>query len=125
MSAGPNAVPLTVENLGDWEGQDVVDTSGEKLGKLEDVYYDAQVDQPAFIAVKSGLLGKKVTLVPVGGASVTRAHVRVQHGKEQVKDAPSFDPDVELTPEDEASTYGYYGHAYAAPSGGGRMLAKH
>ena len=125
MSAKPNAVPLTVENLGDWRGQEVIDRAGEKVGKLEDVFYDARRDQPAFVAVKSGLIGKKLTLVPVAGASVTRDHVRVAHEKEQLKKAPSFDPDVELTPDDEASTYGYYGLDYAAPEAGGRLLAKH
>jgi len=125
MSAVPNAVSLTVENLGDWQGQDIIDPAGEKIGKLEDVFYDAQRDEPAFVAVKSGLIGKKLTLVPVAGASVTRDHVRVRHDKEQFKNAPSFDPDAELTPDDEASAYGYYGVDYAAPAGGGRLLAKH
>jgi hypothetical protein len=125
MSAAPNAVALTVENLGDWRGQDVVDPAGDKVGKLEDVPYDARRDEPAFVSVKSGLIGKKLTLVPVAGASVTRAHVRVAHDKDQIKNAPNFDPDAELTSDDEASTHGYYGLDYAAPAGGGRLLAKH
>jgi hypothetical protein len=125
MSTGPNAVSLTVENLGDWRGQDVIDAAGEKAGKLEDVYYDAGRDEPAFIAVKSGLIGKKLTLVPVAGASVARDHVRVSHAKDQIKNAPSFDLDAELTPSDESSAYGYYGLEYVAPTGGGRVLAKH
>jgi PRC-barrel domain len=125
MSTGPNSVSLTVENLGDWRGQDVIDNAGDKAGKLEDVFYDARRDEPAFIAVKSGLIGKKLTLVPVAGASVTRDHVRVTHAKDQIKNAPSFDPDAELTPDDESSAYGYYGLEYAAPPAGGRLLAKH
>ena len=51
--------------------------------------------------------------------------MRVSHAKDQIKNAPSFDPDAELTPDDESSAYGYYGLEYAAPPGGGRLLAKH
>jgi hypothetical protein len=36
---------IPVENLGDWRGQEVVDPAGEKLGKLEEVYYDGETDE--------------------------------------------------------------------------------
>ena len=109
-------------DLGDWRGQDVIDTAGDKAGKLEDVFYDAHRDEPAFIAVKSGLIGKRLTLVPVAGASVTRDHVRVSHAKDQIKNAPSFDPDAELTPT-TVDAYGYYGLSTPRRRGGGARQA--
>ena len=34
---------IAVENITDWRGQDVVDAVGEKLGKLEHVYFNSVV----------------------------------------------------------------------------------
>jgi hypothetical protein len=48
-----------------WRGQAVLDADGEKLGKLEEIYYDTETDLPAFGADKSGTFGKHVTLIPL------------------------------------------------------------
>ena len=115
---------ITVESLGDWQGQNVVDPDGEKIGSLEELFYDGETDTPAFIAVKSGRIGKHLTFVPLAGASVGRDYVRVAHSKARVKDAPNFDTDTELSVEDETSVYGYYGLSYATAGHGARRLAK-
>jgi PRC-barrel domain len=126
MSAPTSATSdaIVVENLTDWLGQDIVDLHGDKLGKLENVYYDGQVDLPAFASFKSGVLSKKLTLVPLAGASVGRDWVRVRWDKDQVKDAPGFDPDAELTLEDEQAAYRAFGLEYRPPGPGVRRLAK-
>src|SRR3954451_1016569 len=115
---------IPVENIGDWRGQEVVDPNGEKLGKLEEVYYDGETDQPAFVAVKTGLVSKSLTLVPLDRASVGRDYVRVDRAKHEFKKAPSFDTDVELTLDDEAATYRHYGLDYTPAGEGARRLAK-
>jgi uncharacterized protein YrrD len=115
---------IPVENIADWRGQDVVDRSGDKLGKLEDVYFDGETDEPAFAAVKSGLVSRSITLVPLMRASVGREYVRVDQAKSDVKKAPSFDTDTELSMDDEASAYRHYGLDYAPAGEGARRLAK-
>jgi hypothetical protein len=115
---------IAVENLGAWRGQDVVDPDGEKIGSLEELFYDGETDTPAFIAVKSGLIAKHLTLVPLAGASVGRDYVRVAHSKAHVKDAPNHDTDTELTVEDETTVFGYYGLSYATAGQGARRLAR-
>jgi uncharacterized protein YrrD len=115
---------IPVENIADWRGQDVVDRSGDKLGKAEEVYFDGETDEPAFVAVKSGLVNKSITLVPLGGASVGREYVRVDQAKSDVKKAPSFDTDAELSLDDEASAYRHFGLEYAPAGEGARRLAK-
>jgi hypothetical protein len=115
---------IPIENLGDWRGQDVVDSTGEKLGKLEQVYYDGETDQPAFVAVKTGLVSKSLTLVPLDRASVGRDYVRVDRSKGIFKKAPSFDTDAELTLDDEAATYEHYSMSYTPAGSGARRLAK-
>jgi PRC-barrel domain len=115
---------IPVENLADWRGQEVVDPSGEKLGKLEDIYYDGETDEPAFAAVKTGLVSKSLTLVPLARASVGRDYVRVDRRKAVFKKAPSFDTDRELSLDDEAATYEHYSLEYSPAGEGARRLAK-
>jgi hypothetical protein len=115
---------IPVENITDWRGQEVIDTDGAKLGKLEDVYYDGETDEPAWISVKTGLVSKSLTLVPLTHASVGRDFLRVQRTKGEFKKAPSFDTDIELTLDDEAATYRHYGLDYTPAGSGARRLAK-
>jgi hypothetical protein len=122
---GATTNSIAIEDVKDWRGQDVLDAQGEKLGKLEEVYYDTDSDAPAFGAVKSGLVGKHITLVPLAGASAGQSYLRVATAKDSFKDAPSIDTDAELTAEDEASSYGHFGLEYRPTGAGGRRLAKH
>jgi sporulation protein YlmC with PRC-barrel domain len=75
---------IGVERIQDWRGQRVIDPDGEELGKLDDVFFDTVSGMPMLIAVKSGLLGRKSTLVPVNDATVGPDYVRVTHRKEMV-----------------------------------------
>jgi PRC-barrel domain len=116
---------ILVEDLKEWRGESVVDPADAKLGKLEDIYYDTETDLPAFAAVKSGVVGKRITLVPVAGATVGHSHVRVAVGKDDFKAAPSFDADAELTADDEIAIYGHFGIGYVPAGQDARRLAKH
>jgi hypothetical protein len=116
---------FTVEDIKEWRGQDVVDPGGDKLGKLEEIYYDMDSDVPAFGAVKSGRIGKHLTLVPLTGGSVGQSYLRVTTQKAQFKDAPSFETDAELTQRDEAAAFRHYGIDYERSPDGARRLAKH
>jgi PRC-barrel domain len=120
-----SSTAITAEDIKQWRGQDVLDPQGEKLGKLDEVYYDTETDVPSFAAVKSGMLGKQITLVPLASATVGQDYVRVPAAKEQFKNAPSYSPDAELTTEDEAASYGYYELDYRPAGQGARRLAKH
>ena len=124
-ATGATATSITIEDIKEWRGQDVVDPQGEKLGKLDEVYYDTETDAPAFAAVKSGTLSKHLTLVPLAGATAGQSYVRVSVGKDRFKDAPSFEPDAELTTGNETDAYGHYGLDYRAVGQGARRLAKH
>lgn len=73
-----------MEHIEAWRGQQVLDRAGEQLGKLDEVYFDAGSGTPVLIAVKSGLLGRHSTLVPIDGSTVARDYVRVAHDKAAV-----------------------------------------
>ncbi|MBW0093639.1 PRC-barrel domain-containing protein [Pseudonocardia sp. KRD-184] len=111
------------ENLRDWVGYDVVDPDGDKIGPMEAVYVDTATDQPSFVTVRVGFIGRhRLALVPVTGATVTPSAVRVRYEKSLVKDAPSIETDGELTAAQEPDVFAHYGVDYGA--GTGRRLAR-
>jgi uncharacterized protein (TIGR02271 family) len=91
-------------------GYEVYDHSGQKIGKVDDLFVDEQ-DQPEYIGVKMGFLGTSSTLIPMDIAQIDDASSRitVSAEKQTVKDGPTFDDDREITPEYEEQVRTYYG----------------
>lgn len=113
------------ENLRDWRGEKVIDPSDDKIGDLEAVYVDTATDEPAFATVRVGFIGRhRLAFVPLNGATVKPAAVRVQYSKKLVGDAPSIDLDGELTAADEPAVFAHYDLPYATGVGGERRLAR-
>ena len=111
------------ENIRDWLGKNVVDPENHKIGDLEAVYVDTVTDEPAFVTVTIGLLGRRrLAFVPLDGATVAPAHVRVRFGRDLVKEAPSIDTDGELPAADEPAVFAHYSLPAAAT--GARRLAR-
>lgn len=113
------------ENIRDWRDHDVVDTDGSKVGSLEAVYFDTAADEPTFVSVKIGIVGRhKLVFVPLSGAVVSPRYVKVTAKKKQIKDAPSIDTDGELTAEQEPAVFDYYGLTYQPGATGERRLGR-
>lgn len=93
-----------------YEGFKVYDSSGGKIGKVDDLFID-ESDREEYIGVKMGFLGTKTTLIPMDIVRVNEDEkaVEVSESKERVKDAPSFDDDEEITPEYEDSIRSHFG----------------
>lgn len=100
---------LEVERIDEWRGQDVLDRDGDKLGRLDDIYFDAETREPLLACVKTGLFGRRLSIVPLAGATVARGHLTVAHLKDQVKGAPQVEPDGDLTEDDERGLFEHYG----------------
>jgi uncharacterized protein (TIGR02271 family) len=98
----------------EWQGRTIVGSDGEKIGKVSEIYLDGQTNKPEWATVSSGLFGTKSHFVPLAGASPDGEDVRVQVGKEQVKNAPSVDPDGELSEHEEQQLFEHYGVPYTA-----------
>ncbi|HET9732031.1 MAG TPA: PRC and DUF2382 domain-containing protein [Acidimicrobiales bacterium] len=96
-------------------GQEVVDRSGTKIGKLQEIYVDEQGGGPAFLAVKTGLFGSKSTFVPVEGAVTSGDALTVPFDKDFVKDAPNVDEDGRISPADEMRLFEYYASSHGRP----------
>jgi uncharacterized protein (TIGR02271 family) len=102
----------------EWRGRTVVDRDGEKIGKLDEIYVDRQTNEPEWALVNTGLFGTKSSFVPLQGAAPADDDVRVAYAKNQVKDAPSIDPDGELSPQEEEGLYRHYALDYSEQRSG-------
>jgi len=95
----------------------VVDTSGDKIGKYGQVYSDDQTGQPSWVTVTTGFFGNNQSFVPLDGASTSDGDLVVAFTKDQVKDAPNVAVDGHLSEEEEAELYRYYGRSYETAYG--------
>jgi uncharacterized protein (TIGR02271 family) len=93
-----------------YAGYTVVDESGTKIGKVDDLFLDEN-DQPEYFGVKMGFLGTSSTLIPVDITTTDheRGIIEVSQPKSIVQDGPAFDDDREITPEYENEVRSYYG----------------
>jgi hypothetical protein len=106
---------VDIETALDWRGRAVVDRTGEKIGTLKEMYLDAD-DRPTWASVHTGLFGLRQTLVPLTEARLVEDDVQLPYDAQHVKDAPSADPDVQLSPDEEDRLYSHYGLAPGSPS---------
>ena len=112
--------------IAEWRGRDLVDRDGERIGKLEDVYFDVETDEPQFGTVKEGFIGRHLTFVPLTGITIGPDNLQVPVSKEQVKEAPNIAlQGGELSQPDEAALYHHYQLNYTPPdTQSGRRLAR-
>ncbi len=106
---------MAAQNLSDpaqLNGASVEGSDGSKIGKVSDVYLDEQTSRPEWAAVKTGMFGGHVSLVPLATAEFDGALLRVPYSKDQIKDAPHQDPEGALSPEQEAQIFTHYGVPY-------------
>ena len=90
-----------------WRGATVLDRDGEKIGSLKELYLDGD-ERPAWGSVHTGLFGMKQTFVPLAGAREVEDAIQVPYAKDQVKAAPSIDPDAQLGEDEEQRLYDHY-----------------
>jgi uncharacterized protein (TIGR02271 family) len=99
--------------IAEWRGRELVSNNGDRIGTIDEVYVDAQTERPEWLSVKTGTIGSKVSFVPIIEAQEADEAIRVPYDKAQVKDAPSIEPDGELSHEDESGLYRHYGLEYS------------
>lgn len=97
------------EALDRFYGTIVYDSSGDKVGKIGDVYLDDSTDEPTFATVSTGLFGISESFVPLRDVHPDGREVHVEFTKDQIKDAPRIDPGRELTRAEEDELYEHYG----------------
>src|SRR5690606_780250 len=90
-------------------GHHVVDRDEAVIGKLSAVWTD-DTGQPAYLGVKTSWFSGRHPVIPAHAAHVDsrRGRIRVPVRDHEVKDAPAFDPDADLSDADERRVDEYY-----------------
>lgn len=97
----------------EWHGRTVVDPAGEKLGTIDEIYFDGD-EQPEWARLSSGFLGRSASLVPLAGAAPQGGAVAVSVTQEQVKDSPTIESDGKPSEDEERRVFAHYGIDYDA-----------
>ncbi|HYH88276.1 MAG TPA: DUF2382 domain-containing protein [Solirubrobacteraceae bacterium] len=101
-----------------WRGRTVRDQHGEELGKLGEVYLDAEDDRPAWAAVTRGLLKKQSTIIPLDDLREGEdGDLHAAFERARFERAPDVDPDVALSEDEERALHEHYGRPWDPPSG--------
>ena len=101
-----------VSEVLEWHGRTVVATDGDKLGTVEEIYFDQETDRPEWALVNTGMFAGKSSFMPLEGATSDGEQVTAPYTKDQVKDAPKIDPDGALSQPEDAEIYRHYGVDY-------------
>ena len=87
----------------------VYDVEGSLVGTVSDVYEDDDSGRPEWLLVATGFLPRG-SHVPVRDVVLYEDGIRLPYTSERVKSAPELDITTdELSEEDEAALYVYYG----------------
>jgi PRC-barrel domain len=102
-----------------WVGHTLLDNNGDKIGKVDQVYRDAETDQPTWAVVKAGVR-RKERFVPLHDAyEGSDDTLRILATKDQVSDAPDVDDKDRLTPDEESRLHRHYDAGAGGGSGAG------
>jgi uncharacterized protein (TIGR02271 family) len=108
------------EQLRQLTGATAYDRDGDKLGRIGQVYFDDNTDQPKWITVNTGLFGMGESFVPLQGAQFGGDRVTLAYDKATIKDAPNVDGERHLDAEEEQQLYRHYGLDYGSGFSGER-----
>ncbi len=99
---------LTQEDL---VGMDVIDSHGDKIGKIEALFIHQHEERASWAKVKTGIgpLGSHV-FIPLHDAQDENGRLRVVYEREHVGEAPEIEPDGnEISDEDADQLHSHYG----------------
>jgi hypothetical protein len=106
----------TLDDALGWRGQTLHDDEGQRIGTIEEIYLDADTNEPEWALVQTGRLGTGRAFVPLRDVTPGEDGPAVPFAKGVVKGAPGVDPDGQLTKREEAELYRHYGMD-ASPAG--------
>ena len=103
------------------EGAQVTGRGGDELGTVEAVYFDENTQRPRWAAVKTGILAKENTLVPLVDAAFDGVVLTVPLERAQLDQAPRRRAEGPLSRAEEAELATHYG--LATPKNGAEEVA--
>ena len=100
---------ITRQDFDRIEGATAYDNSGEKIGRVGQLYIDDETGEASWVTVSTGLFGLSESFAPLQGAQFDGKDIRLKYDKETVKDAPRIDKDQHLDPDEQRDLYRHYG----------------
>ncbi|MEO7262617.1 MAG: PRC and DUF2382 domain-containing protein [Jatrophihabitantaceae bacterium] len=112
---------MAPEQLQSMIGQNAVDTNGDKIGRIGQIYLDDSTGDPQWVTVSTGIFGTKESFAPLYGSRAEGDTLALAVSKAMVKDAPNVDNDGHLDESEVQALYQYY-NGYLGEQGttGGR-----
>ncbi len=104
-------------------GATVRDATGDKIGKVGQVYLDDKTGQPEWVTVRTGMFGGRESFVPLSAARLEGDELVVDASKDTVSGAPQVDEGGHLSEQEEAEIYRYYGRSDAGSYDTGQTYA--
>jgi uncharacterized protein (TIGR02271 family) len=87
---------------------------GDKIGTIDEIYYDDQTGRPEWLAITTGFFGMNTSFAPMVGGTDRDGALCLPYTKDQVKDAPNVAPNGHLTAGEERELFDHYGLAWDA-----------
>src|SRR4051794_17838915 len=100
----------------DWPGRDVLDSGGERLGGVREIYLDRETGRPEWVLVEVD--GAEARFVPLADASVESASIRIAHPASTVRNAPGIGTEPRIDQSEERRLYAHYGLGYSEDDSG-------
>ena len=105
---------ITHTEVRDLIGAELLDSSGDKVGRIGQIYLDDRTGEPEWATVNTGVFGMRESFVPLAQADRAGHAVRVPYEKSTIKDAPTMPTvDARLDEAQVRELYVYYGLDFA------------
>src|SRR5689334_21299797 len=99
-----------------WPGRDVLDSGGERLGGVREIYLDRETGHPEWVLVD--VENDTARFVPLADASVGTATIQVAHTASEIRKAPGIGAEAQIDQAEERRLYAHYGLGYSEEDSG-------
>ena len=99
-------------DYGEWPGRDVLDSGGERLGGVREIYLDRETGRPEWVLVDVDGDGDESRFVPLADAAVESRTIRVAHSAAAIRNAPGIGAEPRIDQSEERRLYDHYGLGY-------------
>jgi hypothetical protein len=98
-------------DYGEWPGRDVLDSGGERLGGVREIYLDGETGRPEWVLVEVD--GDEPRFVPLADAAIDASAIRVAHSATVIRGGPSIGPEPRIDQSQERRLYKHYRVGYS------------
>ena len=95
-------------------GLRVIGRNDATLGVVEDIYADIRTGYPQWAAIKTGLFGTDVSILPLTTAEYDDRSLHIPYSVQELRDAPHRAPSSTMSRKEEANLFRHYGVGYGS-----------